>query len=108
MILVFTAAWEGHDTTDAKSYCKILQSRGYLSAILTAFSKFSGIWRDVCNSGDFETQALVCTSVLDCGVSSHNTNPDNLVVADVPGKHLYHENVYKHFKAAVKKSDFPT
>ena len=35
------------------------------------------------------------------------SNPDNLVFTDATGKHLYHENVYKHFKAAVKKIGLP-
>lgn len=79
-MLVFTAARENHDTSDAKSYCKILEGKGVNVSYLDRFTKDSDIWREVCYSSDFEAQALVCTSVLDCGVSFHNTKLRHIVV----------------------------
>ena len=79
-ILIFTATREEHDTADAKSYCKILESRGVKTAYLDRFAKESETWQTICASGDYGAQVLVCTSVLDCGVSFHSAKLRHIVV----------------------------
>lgn len=49
-------------------------------AYLDRFEKESETWRKLCEESTFESQALVCTSVLDCGANVHDDRLRHVVV----------------------------
>ena len=78
--LIFTSKREDDANSIDKSYAKALRSRGITVEYLDRFSKDSDTWRNVCEKGTFEAQVLVCTSVLDCGVSFHDEKLRHIIV----------------------------
>lgn len=78
--LIFTSMRETYDTSDAKAYCKILSDRGVTVSYLDRFSKGGDVWDTICAAEKFDTQVLVCTSVLDCGVNFHDPSLRHIVV----------------------------
>lgn len=78
--LIFTSRREDSCTDEARSYVKMFQSHGVSVAYLDRFCKNSDIWKQICEIGRFDTQVLVCTSVLDCGISLHDPNLKHIVL----------------------------
>lgn len=78
--LVFTSRRETDADSNSKSYVNLLQENKISVKYLDRFSKDSDAWKAVCQEGQFNAQALVCTSVLDCGVSFHDDALKHIVV----------------------------
>ena len=78
--LIFTAAREDVETPRGDGYYHALDSHGVSAAYLDAGRKGTDVWREVCDTGAFHTQALIATSVLDCGVSFHDPKLKHIVV----------------------------
>lgn len=77
--LIFTAAREKPEAV-SQSYKKSLEGRGISVAYLDRFSKGTPAWDAVCREERFAQQALVCTSVLDCGVNLKDPALRHIVV----------------------------
>lgn len=78
--LIFTFRRETGDISDTRSYKKALASRSITFEYLDRFSKGGAVWNEVCANSRFSSQALVCTSVLDCSVSLHDPKLRHIVV----------------------------
>lgn len=78
--LIFTARREDDASSIDTAYTKVLRKRGISIAYLDSLSKSSDTWKNVCERGCFEAQILVCTSVLDCGVSIHDDRLKHIIV----------------------------
>ena len=77
--LIFTAAREKPEAV-SQSYKKSLEGRGVSVAYLDRFSKGTPAWDAVCREERFPQQALICTSVLDCGVNLKDPALRHIVV----------------------------
>lgn len=78
--LVFASRREDPTDGDTKSYVQLLKAAGISVDYLDRFSKSSEVWKKVCREGRFDAQVLECTSVLDCGVSFHDSALKHIVV----------------------------
>lgn len=78
--LIFTARREDDISSTDTAYTKALKKQGLSVDYLDSFSKNSDTWKSVCEKGTFESQVLVCTSVLDCGVSIHDDRLKHIIV----------------------------
>lgn len=78
--LIFTSTREIPDCVAEKSYKKALESKHISVEYLDRFSKQSETWTSVCHDGKFTSQVLICTSVLDCGVSLHDAQLRHIIV----------------------------
>ena len=79
-LLVFVSAREGEARSPAAAYVKKLQANDVSVEYLDRFEKESETWRKLCEESTFESQALVCTSVLDCGANVHDDRLRHVVV----------------------------
>lgn len=77
--LIFTAAREKPEA-ETQSHKKSLEGRGVSVAYLDRFSKGTPAWDAVCREERFPQQALICTSVLDCGVNLKDPALRHIVV----------------------------
>ena len=77
--LIFTSKRETSNSSGS-SYVKSLDNADISVDYLDSKSKQSDTWASVCNQGHFNSQVLVATSVLDCGISLHNPSLRHIVV----------------------------
>lgn len=79
-LLIFVSAREGEARSPAASYVKKLEASKISVEYLDRFEKESETWRKLCEESTFKSQALVCTSVLDCGANVHDDRLRHVVV----------------------------
>ena len=79
-LLIFVSAREGESRSPAASYVKKLEASNVSVEYLDRFKKESETWRKLCDESTFDSQALVCTSVLDCGANIHDDRLRHVVV----------------------------
>lgn len=100
--LIFTARREDDISSTDTAYTKALRKQGIVVDYLDSFSKDSDTWQNVCERGCFEAQVLVCTSVLDCGVSFHDDKLRHIIV-ETTDKTEFHQMIgRKRLKVAEK------
>ena len=77
--LIFTGKREKDLDSTSEMYFGAIKSAGISVSYLDRFSKKSSVWQKLCSEGMFDSTALVCTSVLDCGVSIHDPKLRHIV-----------------------------
>ena len=100
--LIFTARREDDVSSNEIAYRQALQKRGIETGYLDRFSKGSDTWRKICEKGVFETRVLVCTFVLDCGVSFHDNKLKHIIVETTDKTELLQMIGRKRIKTAEK------
>lgn len=78
--LIFTSRKESDNSSPARSYVQLLKKAGVGVTYLDRNEKGSDTWNQLCRNERFDSQVLVCTSVLDCGVNVHDDNLTHIVV----------------------------
>lgn len=78
--LIFTSNREDGATPPEKSYRKLLESAGVTVTYLDRYTKQTEAWVSLCENERFQTQTLVCTSVLDCGVNIRDDALRHIVI----------------------------
>lgn len=67
--LIFTSSREDILNPSNGSYSNLLSESGISYGYLDADSKGSPLWKMICKNGVFDSQVLIATSVLDCGIN---------------------------------------
>ena len=78
--LIFANSRNDMSMSQHSSYLSALSSAGISFTYLDSTSKGSEDWKEICSSEKFDSQVLVCTSVLDCGVNLHDSKLRHIIV----------------------------
>lgn len=78
--LIFTATRERDSIATARSYVRVLEQAGIETDYVDSARKNREVWKMICEKGEFKARVLVCTAVLDCGVTLNERNLHHIVV----------------------------